>query len=651
MAAKLAAALVLAVGLVFQAAPPDAGVIAISLLERPVGAERFELRQSAQGFELTANMDLTDRGSRLQLASTLATAPDFTPTRFTSKGKSYRFVNVDTDVRVTAGHATMVSLGTRTEVPLPERYFTATGYGPLAGRALLIRYWEAHKRPAHVTLLPRASNHDVSIEYRGTDTVRAGGRAVRLRRYSVEGVVWGRETVWLDDADRFAAIVTRVHILPLEGVREDLKAALPQLQLASVRDRMADLAAWRQRTAAIAEGDYAITGARIIDGRGGAPIDDAVMVVRAGRIAAIGPRPAITVPHGARTIDARGATIIPGLWDMHGHTSQIEWAPAYLAAGVTTVRDMGAEQPFITAFRDSVAEGQGLGPRLLLAGLVDGAGDGGFGSTIAATPQEGRAIVDRYHAARFEQIKLYSLLRPDVVSAIVSRAHELGMTVTGHVPTALGTAGAVEAGMDHVAHLPINGDPSSPEVRALIDLIAKRKTVIDPTLPWNELLGRAPETWIAEFETGFTRAPAALAISYGSVTNNTDATTARRRVRDGQRMVKALFDAGVPIVAGTDGALPGHSLLRSLELYVGAGLTPMQALRSATQVPARAMGLDQESGTLEPGKRADFSVLEGDPLRDISNIRRIRWVATGGRVLAIAGLWEFAGFRTSGMMP
>ena len=650
MTFKLLGAAVLVAGFVLQAPPPDAGVIAISLIERPVGVERFELRRSPQGFELTAAMDVTERGSRLQLASTLATTADFTPTRFTSKGKSYRFVNVDTEISVNGNTATVANPGATSQLPLPPQYFTGSGYAPLSGRAVLIRYWEAHQRPSHITLLPRSSNRDVAIEYRGADTVQAGGRAVRLRRYSVDGMVWGRETVWLDDADRFAAIVTRVHILPLEGIRDDLKAALPELQLASIRDRMADLAMW-QRTPVVAEGHYAITGARIIDGEGGAPIEDAVMVVSAGRITAIGTRASTVIPRGVRTVDATGKTIIPGLWDMHGHTSQIEWAPAYLAAGVTTVRDMGAEQAFITAFRDSVASGKGLGPRLLLAGLVDGPGDGGFGAVIAATPQEGRAIVDRYHAARFEQMKLYSLLQPEVVSAIVSRAHELRMTVTGHVPTALGTARAVEAGMDHVAHMPINGDPSSPEVRALIALLAKHRTVIDPTLPWNELLGHAPETSIGQFEAGFVHAPVSLAMSYGSVTNATDAATARRRVVESERMVKALFDAGVPIVAGTDGALPGHSLLRSLELYVEAGLTPMQALQSATKVPAAAMGLAADSGTLAPGKRADFSVLDADPLRDISRIRQVRWVAVRGRILAAPGLWSIAGFRTSGTMP
>src|SRR6185503_20045986 len=125
------------------------------------------------------------------------------------------------------------------------------------------------------------------------------------------------------------------------------------------------------------------------------------------------------------------------------------------------------------------------------------------------------------------------------------------------------------------------GDPQSPQTRAIIELLAKKKTVIDPTLPWNELLGHAPQTSLESFEPGFAHAPPALLANYRSVKNATDAATAKRRVRESEVMVKALFDAGVPIVAGTDGGLPGFSLLRSLEMYVEAGMTPLQAIESA----------------------------------------------------------------------
>jgi imidazolonepropionase-like amidohydrolase len=626
-----------------QSPAADSGTLLVSLIDRPVGREIYAIRKDGDGMVLTGELDLTERGGRLQISSSLHAGADLTPTEFSVKGKSYRFVNVDAAVKVAGGMATVTSLGETKTFEAPRRFFTAQSYAPLSARALLIRYWERQGRPATIAVLP--GPRDVRITLRGSDPIVIAGSPAMLRRFDIEGVVWGRETVWLDDEDRLAAIVSRIHVLPLEAVREDLKAAIPVLQSWSIADRVADLAQYRKDIPPIADRAFALVGARLIDGTGRPPVDDAVVIVRDERIASAGPRPAVRIPAGMRVLDVRGATIAPGLWDMHAHAAQIEWLPAYLAAGVTTVRDMGGEQPYLVAIRDAVAGAKGLGPRMLLAGLVDGDASGAFGAVIAATPDQGRAVVDRYKKAGFEQMKLYSLLQPDVVTAITARAHELGMTVTGHVPTSLGLIKAVEAGMDHVAHLPINGDPESPLTRATIELLAKRKVVIDPTLPWNELLGHAPETTLESFEPGFAHAPPALLSNYRSVKNDTDAATAKRRVRESEAMVKALFDAGVPIVAGTDGALPGYSLLRSIEMYVEAGMTPMQAIESATRIPAESIGLATDTGTIEPGKRADLIVLDADPLAQISNIRKLRWVIANGRVLEPAKLWAAAGFK------
>ena len=624
---------------------PNSETILVSLIDRPVGKETVTTTTSNGSTTYASELDLTERGGRLQVSSTLTLGADLTPTEFTVKGKSYRFVNVDAAVKVAGGMATVTNLGETKTFEAPRRFFTAQSYAPLSGRAQLIRYWYRIGQPVSVAVLPGEPARDVHIERRGIDTITVNGKPKPLRRFSVDGLVWGRETVWLDDADRFAAIVSRIHILPLEAIREDLKDALPKLKASAVADRMGDLARMLKTVPAVAERTFALSGARLIDGTGRPPIDNAVVIVRDGRIVSAGPQSSNEMLYGDRVLDVSGATIIPGLWDMHAHAAQIEWLPAYLGAGVTSIRDMGGEQPYLTAMRDQVSSGRGLGPRVLLAGLVDGDAPGAFGAVVASTPAEGRAVVDRYKAAGFDQMKLYSLLQPDVVSAITARAHEVGMTVTGHVPTALGLTKAVEAGMDHIAHLPINGDPNSAANRATIALLAQRKTVFDPTLPWNELLGHAPETALESFEPGFAHAPPALLANYRSVKNETDAATARRRVRESEAMVKALFDAGVPIVAGTDGALPGYSVLRSIEMYVEAGMTPLQAIESATRVPAESMGLAKTSGTIEPGKRADLVVLDANPLTSISNIRKIRYVIANGRVMSPAPLWKEAGFR------
>jgi imidazolonepropionase-like amidohydrolase len=168
---------------------------------------------------------------------------------------------------------------------------------------------------------------------------------------------------------------------------------------------------------------------------------------------------------------------------------------------------------------------------------------------------------------------------------------------------------------------------------------------MDPTLSWGELLGRSAATPIASFQPGFPRIPAPLRrVFEGAGNEDVDPAAARARLERGLRIVGELHRAGVPIVAGTDEGIPGHSLHREIELYVEAGLTPLEAIQTATLVPARAMGLEKELGTVEGGKRADLVVLDLDPLESISNIRTVRFVVTDGRMYESAELWRAVRF-------
>jgi len=234
----------------------DSGTLLVSLINRPVGKETYELKAEGTGFSFTGDLDLTERGGRLQVSSALKLGADLTPTHFAAKGKSYRFVNVDTTIDVADGVAKVTNLGVTKSFEVPKQFFTANSYSPLAARALLVRYWEQHGKPARLAVLPGEPTRDVSIEYEGVDTVRVGGKSVKLRRYSVDGVVWGRETVWLDEASHLAGIVSRIHILPLEAIREDLKDALPALQASAIQDRVNDLARDRRQIAPIAQGEF-----------------------------------------------------------------------------------------------------------------------------------------------------------------------------------------------------------------------------------------------------------------------------------------------------------------------------------------------------------------------------------------------------------
>ena len=167
-----------------------------------------------------ADFDFTDRGGRVQLASTLQTKADYTPMHFTAKGKSYRFVNVDSEVTVEGGSARVRADGTDTQVKLPPQFYTVDGYAPFAAQMLMLRYWNAHGRPHMLTTVPGLPANDVIVEARGRDTIHAGASTVTLDQYVVDGVVWGRETLWLDDRGGLAAAITRAGGLSFEAVRE-----------------------------------------------------------------------------------------------------------------------------------------------------------------------------------------------------------------------------------------------------------------------------------------------------------------------------------------------------------------------------------------------------------------------------------------------
>ncbi len=626
--------------------PAERGTLRLHYVQKPIGYERYEIVGDGDGLKLSSDFDFTDRGGRVQLSATLRTKADFTPVAFTASGKSYRFVNVDSEVRIDGAYAIVRADGREARVAVTAPFYTVDGYAPLAAQMLMLRYWKQHGRPRIMKTVPGLPANDVFVEPRGREAIRIGANLVTLERYAIDGVVWGRETAWLDEKGSLAAAITRAGGLSFEAVRDDLEPALSGFVQRATRDRIGDLENTTRAMPLLKSGTYAMVGATVITGTGAAPIADAVVVIRGGRIVDVGPRGAVRVPDDVPTVQVAGKTIVPGLWDMHTHVTQVEWAPVYLAAGVTTVRDMGNEFDFITPLRDAIDAGRALGPRLLLAGLVDGGGPNAFGVVYATTREEAGQVVARYHDAGFQQIKIYSLVTPPIVEAICAEAHRLGMTVTGHVPNGMTIEQAAAAGMDHIAHLAIRGEADSDEVKRTIQYLKEHHTVIDPTQSWNELLGHAAGTPIAAFQPAVAKIPPPLNRVFSNAgAAGIDAPAARARLERGLRIVKALKDAGVPVVVGTDEGIPGHSVHREIELYVEAGFTPLEALQAATLVPARAMKLDDEVGSIEPGKRADLVVLNANPLESIRNIRSVRWTIKDGRVFDAPALWKSVRFR------
>jgi imidazolonepropionase-like amidohydrolase len=638
--------------------------------EQAIGQETCQISQENGYQVITDRFEFTDRGSAVPLETTFRAAPDLTPRSFAVKGKTSRWTRVDTTVEVDGAKVKIRQGDASRQVDAPARFFTINGYSPVAQQMLMLRYWLSHGRPASLRILPQGT--DVQILPRGAQRGLKNGQPVQLQRYSVAGLIWGREMLWLDPEQRLVALVsTDAEFDHFEAVDEAYQAMLPQFVAEAGQDGMAVLAELSKGLRVEQKGPLAIVGATLVDGTGKAPLPDATVVVNQGRIVAAGPRASVKVPAGATVFDAKGKTLLPGLWDMHAHFEQVEWGPIYLAAGVTTVRDVGNELEFIKAVRDALRDGRGVGPQMFLAGVVDGSGPRAIGVERVDSPADAQHWVGEYKRNGFQQMKIYSSMKLENLKAVCEQAHKLGMTVTGHIPFGLNIYQGVEAGMDQVNHITYVMDAllpklpegqrrsraqlmealaaldvTGPEAQKEIAFLKEHHTVIDPTVALMELQAHSTATPVASFEPGVAKVAPELAepLTSGGVPPEA-AATERAVIEKELAMIGALHKAGVTIVAGTDQAVPGHSLHREIELYVQAGFTPLEAIQAATIVPARVMGVDKEVGTVEVGKRADLVLLDANPLDDIHNIRTVKYVVANGVLYDSARLWQSVGFK------
>jgi imidazolonepropionase-like amidohydrolase len=657
-----------------QAATQHAGVIEqgkfqLHKFEQPIGEETYQITQDGDSLTIKMDFKFNDRGTDVPLSATFRGSSDLTPQAFEIKGKTSRGSTIDEAVEVQPGKVRLRNREQWTEAVPPSQFFTIAGYAPTTMQMLLVRYWAAHGSPAELTTLPSGR---VNIEPRGRDTVSIGGKSESLERYTLRGLIWGQETLWFNSRrDLIAAVTTDAEFDHFEAVRDGYESVLGSLVGRAGADGMAALAELSRGIASSRTDTLAVVGATLVDGTGRPALPDATVVIRGGRIVAVGPQSEIKIPKDAEAMDARGKTILPGLWDMHAHFEQVEWGPIYLAAGATTVRDCGNEFEFIIAVRDAIAQGRGFGPRILAAGLVDGSGPQALGVARVDTPEQARQWVDRYHDAGFQQMKIYGSVKLEEVKAVAEEAHRLGMTVTGHVPNGLNAYQVIEAGQDQINHIPYIVDlmhppfadnaswkewvkahagteVNWPEAQKAIAFLKAHQTVVDPTLAIFEFGTASTAKPPASFEPGVNKVAPELAqqlIDVGPPPPPPDTELPEKFFELQLAIVGALHRAGVTIVAGTDQMVPGHSLHREMELYTKAGFTPLEAIQAATIVPARVLGLDKELGTVETGKRADLILLGANPLDDIHNIRTVEYVIAGGKMYDCAQLWRSVGFK------
>jgi imidazolonepropionase-like amidohydrolase len=626
---------------------PEQGTFHLHKFEQLIGKETYTITSSLDEVVLKSDFKFADRGNEVPLTTTLIMEKDLTPRDFHSQGKISRFSSIDDSVQGRSAGQVTIAPG--------ENFFDIQGYAPVSVQMMLVRYWRAHGSPKSLKTLPRG---EVQIQDLGPADFSIGGRQVQLHKLSVRGLIWGMESVWMDAQDHLIALVSiDAEMDHFEAVADGYEDGLAEFVTAAARDGMANLAQVASGFSAQTPSVTAIVGGRLIDGTGNPVIENAVVILQDGKITAAGPAASTPIPEGAQIVDARGKSVLPGLWEMHAHFEQVEWGPIYLATGVTTARDVGNEREFIIAARDAIAAGRGIGPRLVMAGVVDGTGRLSLGVIRVDTPEQAREQVQKYKAEGFQQIKIYSSVKPNILKVVTAEAHRLGMTVTGHIPEGMNAIEGIQDGMDQINHVyyltqvmtdaktgTVSAD--SRQAKKVIKLLLEHHTVVDPTLALFEIFAHSTDTSISVFEPGILKVAPELREgleTMGAAPKNSEKSAARLRLL--LETVRVLHKAGVPIVAGTDQAVPGFSLDREIELYVKAGFTPMEAIQAATLVPARAMGMEKESGTIEAGKRADVILVDGNPLENISDIRKVSTVFAGGRMYQPAALWTSVGFK------
>jgi imidazolonepropionase-like amidohydrolase len=389
-------------------------------------------------------------------------------------------------------------------------------------------------------------------------------------------------------------------------------------------------------------GAQAWVGARIIDGTGKPAIENATLLVRNGRVEAIGKR--VKIPAGAERIDATGKTIIPGLINAHGHLNSEDRLGVYLRDGITTILSLGGDKEF--ALRDFCAKAApGTAPRLYVAGPIRDS-SAIPGTVVVKTPEEARKSVDELIQNKPDIIKVRiddfrgarQKMPPEVYGAVIDEAHKNGFRTAAHIVLLEDAKGVARAGVDYIAHSVRDQEVDG----EFIALMKKRNVSYSPTLTRELAVFTYSETPAFFSDPFFLKEADPAEIEQmrdpkrqDTMRSDPSAQWYKEHMPVAMRNLKTLSDAGINIAMGTDsgggpGRFQGYFEHLELEYETKAGLTPMQALVSATSGAAKAINISKEVGTLEKGKLADFVVLTANPLDDIKNTRAIESVWIGG---------------------
>ncbi len=546
-------------------------------------------------------------------------------------------------------------------------------------------YWPSDGTPEQIALLARAllSSESSSLPLypagqasiaRVAEYANDDNQKVSAELFAISGLGLTPEYVWLDSSHELFALTLGWMGLAPSG-QAALLPAMEAVQNQVEADRSLQIA--KSLSVELPE-KWLLRNVHVVDVAGGASEPGRMVAVRDGRIAGIWLDSDVIVEMelaGYQIIDGKGGFLIPGLWDMHTHLS-LEDGLLQIAAGVTTVRDLGNDQQRLTEIRNTFDSGAAIGPHVYRAGFIDKKSP--FSAPtgkLAESLDDALAMIEEYAAAGYSQIKIYSSIEPDWVAPMAKAIHAHGMRLSGHIPSGMTAEQAVLQGFDEIQHINMlflnflagpdddtrtplrfklvaekggDLDLESPAVKAFIRLLADRGIEVDPT--------------VAIFDNMFRHRSGEISPSYAAVADHMPPAVrrallagemdindenAQRYARSAQAlldMIFQLYQAGVPLVAGTD-ALAGFTLHRELELYQQAGVPSAAVLRIATMDSAKVVGAEEHSGSISVGKSADLVLLRNDPLQDISAVRHPLMVFKGAYRYDPDTLYEAVGIK------
>ncbi|WP_066651067.1 amidohydrolase family protein [Sphingomonas aquatica] len=501
--------------------------------------------------------------------------------------------------------------------------------------------------------------------------VGSGATAKTVTVWTLEGVANEPVPIVMNTDGSFFGFVGGIALLPEAYTGDMLKLQKAQIDALAARNP-----AYKARFGVVSPVPVAFTHVKLFDALSGKFVDDQTVVADKGKIVAVGAAATVKVPANARVIDGKGKTLSPGIWDAHMHVGSDLQGLQLLSQGETSARNPGADiQPTVLR-NQQIAAGKLLFPTVYSSVLIDGKGPlQAQGGISVSSADEAVAAVRRAKDNGFTAVKFYTSMKPEWLWAGIKEAKKLGLHVHGHIPATLRATDVIAGGYDEITHINFvmmqalpdsvvnisngierfNGpgkyakdvDLNAEPMKSLIKLMAAKQTVVDPTISTFESLyvpengdlspsyapyvGTLPPAVERGFRAGGFQPPAGV-------------TRADWRASFAKlvALVKALHDAGVPIVAGTDGG--GLEIVRELELYVQAGFTPGEALQTATIVPARLVGADKATGSVTVGKEADLVLVDGDASKDIGAMRRTLWVMSDGALMNADELRQAAGF-------